>query len=247
MKIGTEWNEIKRFIGEKLIRFGHSLYPEDIYCTRADRVNFYDGILVVTASGMQGSGKSHFTHLLEEHFRKYGRKSAVVSLAGPLYKSISELIGEPVDKEKTYEFGLVNPKSFTGRQLLQMEGTEFGRHNLHDQIWIGIALKKAKEEHGLKEGDILLVDDVRFPNELCLLSDVAFYMLPPNEGDSAKKQKMHRSEFFQEFIRSNADFVLQWRPGQEVYICRKSPDGRRGLFGVDELAQLLIAVADAKL
>lgn len=96
----------------------------------------------------------------------------VLSFAAPIKHMTAHVLrelgypGEKIvadDKErKIPELGV------SARQMMQTLGTEWGRGCVHPDLWLKIAESKAKSL--LKKDCIVVFDDVRFPNEVDMIS-----------------------------------------------------------------------------
>lgn len=116
--------------------------------------------MIVGMTGVAGSGKDTVARYLAEH---YG--FAVVSFAMPLYLAVSAITDMCLDdlydreiKEATIPWLGKSP-----RELLQSLGTDWGRRMVSEDIWIKIAMHRAKEI--ADEGGNVVIPDVRFDNE----------------------------------------------------------------------------------
>lgn len=97
--------------------------------------------------GFLGTGKS----LLAERICRHVKRSAVIMpLAGPV-------------KEFALSLGWNGKKDAKGRRLLQLLGTECGRNCIDQDIWLKLWAKDALRR--ARCGQIVIADDVRFPNE----------------------------------------------------------------------------------
>lgn len=103
-------------------------------------------------AGKAGSGKTTFSKLLQEHFRNLGIVAHVSSFANYL-KIVANYVGWN------------GVKDLKGRRLLQ----ELGRivRDYDDDFWVA---NLYKESFPLA-GDIIIIDDWRFPNEYEYLRD----------------------------------------------------------------------------
>ena len=101
--------------------------------------------LFIGISGKMGTGKSTISHMLQSILEKSG----IMSLAAPLYKAQDLLYGE-------YELTLKGAKD---RDLLIAIG-QWGR-DIDPNFWLEQFVRQAT----LSDYDIILCDDIRFPNE----------------------------------------------------------------------------------
>lgn len=126
---------------------------------------FYNkGVLqmIVGLAGRKGSGKSTVAEILKD---KFGYRT--MSFATPL-KDMLMAMGVTEDeiynidlKEKPLErFGGKSP-----RELLQLLGTDFARNMVAEDVWV-----RALEAR-IDPKDMLVIDDVRFPNEAEMIRD----------------------------------------------------------------------------
>lgn len=124
---------------------------------------------IIALHGQQGSGKSTIAA---------GLGHPVLKFAEPLYymhgliKQALRYYGEPQGEE------------IHGR-LLQLLGTEFGRECLDENVWVRIWGRQARL---MPEGSILVVDDLRFPNEFLKLRSMGAYIVRL-ECDEAVRRK----------------------------------------------------------
>jgi len=108
---------------------------------------------VILISGKQGSGKTTLAQGLLEHFTSI--HSEVIKFADPLYE-LHDLINN-----KFREWGVERPRK--DGALLQWLGTDFGRKQIDEHLWVKIALKKVNQAVAIRKNVIL--DDCRFENE----------------------------------------------------------------------------------
>ena len=112
-------------------------------------------MIIIGVCGDAGIGKTTVSKSLE----KYMSVAKIYPFAGPL-------------KEMAREIGWNGEKDEKGRKLLQVLGTEIGRQCISESIWedkwraqVGVAARDGV--------DIMIADDVRFPNELALIRELA--------------------------------------------------------------------------
>lgn len=113
--------------------------------------------MIIGLTGGMGVGKSTAIELLKE---KFGSDNIIlVKFASPLYQ-IQEYIYNLISP--VYQ----RPADFIkDRKLLQYLGTDWGRDQISDSIWIDLwteQVKKIKEQDSNK---IIISDDTRFDNE----------------------------------------------------------------------------------
>lgn len=121
-------------------------------------------------------GKSTATRLLTE-----GLGYRNVKFAEPL-KAMTGCflmqIGVPLDQledfieghrkeEPLTEFGFDN---LTARKIMQTLGKEWGREQIDPNLWTTIAARKARKL--IEDGDRVVIDDLRFPNEYDLVKNM---------------------------------------------------------------------------
>lgn len=74
------------------------------------------------------------------------------------------------------------------RKRLQWFGTEGGRNNIRDSIWIDIFLTRVKQNPDIK----FVVDDVRFGNERDALSNAGFHLIKLNIDKETQKSRLEK-------------------------------------------------------
>ncbi|MBU6222283.1 MAG: hypothetical protein KGR24_05965 [Planctomycetes bacterium] len=116
------------------------------------------GRRIIGISGRAGAGKNAVAEMIPGAF--------VVQLADPLYAMISAMLGtpEPLLRRREFKEADVPWLGRSPRQLLQTLGTEWGRGQVADDIWIRLLDRRIKtlEEQGVTT---IAVADVRFDNE----------------------------------------------------------------------------------
>ena len=114
--------------------------------------------MIIGLAGYARSGKNTVADLL-------GHKYKQVAFADPmraaLYK-MNPIIDAHIDVvDAVEEYGWDKAKDLFPeiRRLLQVLGTEVGRHMIDENVWVGIALR------GMLPTDDVVITDVRFINE----------------------------------------------------------------------------------
>lgn len=122
--------------------------------------------LVIGISGKQGAGKSTLAQALKDHFNREPDWDAdIYKFAAPLY-AIQDYIYKTIGR---------NPGIKDG-PLLQMIG-QWGRErhgeNIWTEAWIEAASKHFSKFNNNKNNRVVIVDDMRYPNEVLTLRSFA--------------------------------------------------------------------------
>lgn len=124
-------------------------------------------ILLALCSRAMGSGKSTVAdHLMLRH------GFVLLRFAGPLKAMTRSLLlelGEPEEIIQRRLYGdlkeaVIPALRHSCRHVMQQLGTEFGRQCLHPNVWIDITMARAAAL--LSSGSSVVIDDMRFANEL---------------------------------------------------------------------------------
>lgn len=122
--------------------------------------------LIALYSPAMGSGKTTAAQYLEAayDFHRLGfadpikkMTRALLESAGVEQEHINAYVAGHL-KEKPVPFAPV-----TARKIMQTLGTEWGRQTVYENIWVEALTEKAEEL--LFDGEFVVVDDLRFPNE----------------------------------------------------------------------------------
>lgn len=106
---------------------------------------------VILISGKQGAGKT----TLADHLVTVYPNSIRLSFADPMRSLISGMLAS------AKEIGLDLPEKPPMRSLLQFLGTEWGRKEIEDLIWVNYAKKRTLSD----KYTTYIIDDTRFKNE----------------------------------------------------------------------------------
>ena len=121
--------------------------------------------MLIGITGLAGSGKSEVARVLMEEFG-----FVRVKFADPLKNMCRALIRDAgVDEETTERYvegdlkgALVPGLDITARWLMQTVGTEWGRDTIRQSFWTDLWQARVDATRAER----VLVDDVRFPNEV---------------------------------------------------------------------------------
>lgn len=119
----------------------------------------------VLISGKQGSGKTTLARALAQKWStNTHHKAILMNFADPIYKMHDFIIGY------LKEHG-IDRKLVKDGPLLQLLGTEWGRKNVSENIWIDITKSKIAKANDPAFGfpihkKLFIIGDCRFPNEI---------------------------------------------------------------------------------
>lgn len=166
--------------------------------------------IVILISGKQGSGKTTLAHEIEKRLEEQDIRSRQITFAAPLYEMQSAVLGV------CESYGITVRKKYGS--LLQFLGTEFGRKEFGENVWVDMARAKIEEYErlGLGHGiaNAYLISDCRFPNEYSSFPDAVRVRLDcPAEvrrariektpGQNWREDQNHPSEI-------GLDYVEEW-------------------------------------
>lgn len=119
---------------------------------------------VLAISGRQGSGKSTLANNLVAHMEAVCYRPSIMKFADPLYEMHDACL--PVLKR----WGIRPIEMTKEGELLQVLGTEYGRKRIHEDVWVDALVNRINHFHGVQtraigETRLVIVDDMRFPNE----------------------------------------------------------------------------------
>ena len=129
---------------------------------------------LIGISGKKGSGKNTVANMIDtlRSFDFDGHLIEYKSFADPLKRMICELTGCKMtqfltQKGKDTLSPIRKPTGgfYTYRELLQLQGTEFGRNIIGPDIWVDALFA------GWNQNEDWVITDVRFPNEVEAIED----------------------------------------------------------------------------
>lgn len=108
--------------------------------------------------------------------------------------------------------GLARLVPITCRHLMQTLGTEWGRQGLHDNIWVDLA--KAKIRRLLADGNRVVVDDMRFPNEYDAIEELGGKTVrihrPGTQDTTGHASEGKLDNYHFDFLLVNGDSKEAW-------------------------------------
>jgi hypothetical protein len=123
--------------------------------------------LIGLCSPLLGSGKSTLANVLVERhgFRRIPFAAVLKDMTVELLTALgySDIrAAEVVERDKSHEIGVLD--GVTARHIMQTLGTDWGRNLIHQELWV--RAWQGRTAAALAAGQSVVVDDVRFPNEL---------------------------------------------------------------------------------
>lgn len=128
--------------------------------------------MIIGFTGQPGAGKSTAAKIL--YLQNLHLQFRFISFAEPVYDILAKVFSTPLFigdvPSSTHEYRDQVKKSLpdkygnTPRELLRAIG-EFGRREIHADVWVDIAMAK------IKPNGNYIFDDVRFPNEALAILD----------------------------------------------------------------------------
>lgn len=191
--------------------------------------------LIALCSPAMGSGKSTVAaHLARRH------GFTVLKFAGPLKamtRAFLREIGLSFGEIEAYTDGDLKeqvipgvPGDVTCRRFQQLLGTEFGRDCIHPNLWTEITLHRARALLGA--GKSVVIDDMRFPNELAGVIMTGGIPLRIVRPGAAVTSAAHASEggldtTTMDFLLNDGD-IAALQAGVDRVISHLKRDSKRG-------------------
>lgn len=134
---------------------------------------------IIALLGQAGVGKSTVARVLRGWLAVRGHHSTLRPMAGVMRAMLRPLLAaygldaEAIDHALTTQEGKateVPGLGCTPRHLLQTLGTEWGRSCISPGIWLDAWAAQAA--HDRRSGSVVIVDDLRFPNEAQRVRDL---------------------------------------------------------------------------
>lgn len=156
----------------------------------------------VAIFGKMKSGKTTFANILCDHIKQRVRNANVeiMKFADPLYNILQYALvqtGQLNFSDRDFN----DRESWKDRKFLQYIGTEWGR-SIDTDIWVKVMGMRIDEndskQHYDKKKTCIIIDDLRFENEMQLLRDRGFLIVRmtryEEDDDDDDITKQHASE-----------------------------------------------------
>lgn len=116
---------------------------------------------IIGLAGRARAGKDTVANTLKEHYQ-----CTTYSFATPFKQALSTMLGISLHElEAASKDDQVSQYGCTYRHKMQSLGTEWGRDQIHPDIWVIRAQQLLKELNAQKPDYTIIVTDVRFANE----------------------------------------------------------------------------------
>lgn len=191
--------------------------------------------IFIGIAGPKRSGKDTTAGILRQSLAEFDQDLLVgqASFADTIYDMLSVLIGQDIVERLRHsddkDTEIIEPFGVTLRHLADTLGTEWGRDLVHPNVWVmALGHRATREAAKHNEPAVILVPDVRFPNEAQLIRDNGFLLHIQRSGD--KHQSDHRSAVPLEI--EDTDLVFQNNGTLDDYTQRIYAYGR-GTFQED--------------
>lgn len=147
-------------------------------------------IKVIGVTGLKYSGKTTVSRFIQDT-----RKGQIISFATPLKKMLLTLgLTEDDVFGKTKEVTSELLCGHTPRWAMQSLGTEWGRKLIGEDIWVNAWEHQAKLATLGLPNKIIIVDDLRFPNELDRIKYLGGHTIRVRRAKTEQEIAQHESE-----------------------------------------------------
>lgn len=180
---------------------------------------------LIAFSGYKGSGKTTAAKELVEE-REFER----LRFAGPMKEMITILLERLGYDEEEVEKRVDGPMKntvvpdlgVTTRHMLQTLGTEWGREHIAKDIWPSITLAQA--QNLMAEGQDVVIDDCRFPNEAEIVRERGGRIIRIDRGlenDDSHASEAYIDDIDPDEVISNDGSISDFRKEVISLICQE--------------------------
>lgn len=143
---------------------------------------------LIAFCGPSGAGKSTAAMAI----RAAVTNAEILSIAEPIKKMVDAM--SPAIAECSKEASHPALCGRTKRHALQTLGTEWGRNCIGEDIWINLWRERAEEVLAASPSRLILVDDLRYPNEARVIRELGGKIVRVVRGEEMSRPGAHPSE-----------------------------------------------------
>lgn len=174
------------------------LYYRYKYREFRNKLSKHPELKIIGLTGLKRSGKDTIANYLSKY---YGYER--IAFADPLKYACIELFGFNYDQ--CYESAKEEPDEFwfglTPRKIFQFIGTELMRNkmselhpNFGQDFWVLCCEKKIKDILSVQKDTLIVISDVRFPNECEMIKKMGGIVIRVNRDCVDTGEDLHESE-----------------------------------------------------
>ena len=168
---------------EALVPSWHGAYPKKMF----------ENVFVIGLAGLAQAGKTTIAQEIINELKQDSPSRAILSLsfAKRMKEVLAALVGENMAFEQQEEKTalLYTGSDWTVRDFLLAFGTEFVKDQIGNNFWVDVIAKHLTE---LELPTVVVIDSLRYPNELELIQALGMAVLIKRPG--IEKVFQHRSE-----------------------------------------------------
>ncbi len=158
---------------------------------------------IIGVTGRAHSGKDTVCRMAAELVLAEDLHPAIIACADPLKEMCARLYCTAFNVPRSAFYGTFAEKArvlrtnehgeWSGRRLLQHVGTEGFRYT-HNQVWSMYMIGRAKNLFDERSADVVLVSDIRFPQEAKIIQDAGGIVLRMYRKSADELPITHSSE-----------------------------------------------------